>query len=198
MTDSKKYIVPKEFNGYTLGGKVVKKDIDMGFVSWLYEVKGKWEQANLQQNGYIFGLEAAGKLIEVEDEPDFEFREGQEVYILQSTAYIACVLWSADDFDSEYAQGNVFATEAEALEKAAKNKARATIEHYARRKWGKFVPDWDNEDEDQYSVFVRGASFIEAAISVRALGQMYFGKRSHAQEIIDKLTPELKILFGVK
>lgn len=62
-----RYRVPKDFDGYALGGKIVKIDRDFMSAAWLYEVGENWEKANLQQTGYLWALKDAGKLEEIKE-----------------------------------------------------------------------------------------------------------------------------------
>ena len=102
--------------------------------------------------------------------------------------------------------GNIFKTKEEAQEALdtgwiAKRKAEVKILRFIAENDLEFEPDWDSDDKDKYCAryFHGSRSFqITESYSYQHSILPYFKSKEHAQKVIDAMTPELKILFGVK
>ena len=105
-----------------------------------------------------------------------------------------------------YEMGNVFKTKEEAQEAldtgwVAKREAEVKLLRFIAENDLEFGPDWDDDDEDKccvrYSHDSRSFQIGESCTQQYSI-LPHFKSREDAQKVIDAMTPELKILFGVK
>lgn len=105
-----------------------------------------------------------------------------------------------------YDIGNIFKTKEEAQEAldtgwVAKRKAEVKILRFIAENDLEFEPDWDNEGAYKYYVYYshdnRGFQVAESCRRQYSI-LPYFKSKEDAQKVIDAMTPELKILFGVR
>jgi len=105
-----------------------------------------------------------------------------------------------------YDIGNIFKTKEEAQEAldtgwVAKRKAEVKLLRFIAENDLEFGPDWDDDDEDKYCVrYSHDSRSFQIGESCTQQYSIlpHFKSREDAQKVIDAMTPELKILFGVK
>lgn len=102
--------------------------------------------------------------------------------------------------------GNTYKTKEEAQEAldtgwVAKRKAEVKLLRFIAENDLEFEPDWDNEGSNKCYVFYshdnRGFQVTGCCRHQHSI-LPYFKSREDAQKVIDAMTPQLKILFGVK
>ena len=63
-------------------------------------------------------------------------------------------LWENDNIDNKRLKNhNVYLTEAECDKQIAKNEALNKIKTYIKDNFEEFLPDWEDEDENKYSIY---------------------------------------------
>ena len=105
-----------------------------------------------------------------------------------------------------YDIGNIYKTKEEAQEAldtgwVAKRKAEVKLLRFIAENDLEFGPDWDDDDEDKYCVrYSHDSRSFQIGESCTQQYSIlpHFKSREDAQKVIDAMTPELKILFGVK
>ena len=105
-----------------------------------------------------------------------------------------------------YELGNIFKTKEEAQEAletgwVAKRKAEVKLLRFIAENDLEFEPDWDSDNENKcYVLYSHDNRGFQVTGSCRHQHSIlpYFKSREDAQKVIDAMTPELKILFGVK
>lgn len=102
--------------------------------------------------------------------------------------------------------GNTFKTKEEAQEAldtgwVAKRKAEVKILRFIAENDLEFEPDWDSDNENKcYVLYSHDNRGFQVTGSCRHQHSIlpYFKSREDAQKVTDAMTPELKVLFGVK
>lgn len=132
---------------------------------------------------------------------------GQPYHYINSTGGVVFSHWdNSYNENYYYDMGNIFKTQQEAQEAldtgwVAKRKAEVKILRFIAENDLEFEPDWDNDNVNKYYVYYShdSRSFGETG-SCRQQHSIlpYFKSRENAQKVIDAMTPELKVLFGVK
>lgn len=131
----------------------------------------------------------------------------QPYHYISSAGCVAFSHWVNYYNESYYYDiGNIFKTKGEAQEALdtgwlAKRKAEVKILRFIAENDLEFEPDWDTNDANKYYVYYsydsRGFQVTESCRHQHSI-LPYFKSREDAQKVIDAMTPELKILFGVK
>lgn len=135
--------------------------------------------------------------------------EGNDVYFyIDDYGDICTRSWggSGTEFRLRHELGNTFKTKEEAQEAldtgwVAKRKAEVKILRFIAENDLEFEPDWDNDDVNKYYVYyAHDNRNFQVTTSCRHQHSIlpYFKSEEDAQKLIDAMTPELKILFGVK
>ena len=135
--------------------------------------------------------------------------EGNDVYFyIDDYGDICTRSWGGKgtEFRFRHGLGNTFKTKEEAQEAletgwVVKRKAEVRILRFIAENDLEFEPDWDSDDVRKYYVYYHhdNRSF-QVSGNCRQQHSIlpYFKSEEDAQRVIDAMTPELKILFGVK
>lgn len=122
---------------------------------------------------------------------------GDSYWIIYASGEVSESRWGNDSDDYELsAVGNIYRTEAEALDQVEKLKAKARIDKYIADNGLAFDRDIARES---WAVGVTHRREIEVMNFAYHYGLPYvFATKSHAQQVIDNCTDDLKTIFGVK
>lgn len=132
---------------------------------------------------------------------------GQPYHYIGDAGCVAFFHWVSYYRESYYYDiGNIFKTKEEAQEAldtgwVAKRKAEVKLLRFIAENDLEFESGWDNDDVRKYYVYYHhdNRSF-QVSGNCRQQHSIlpYFKSEEDAQKVIDAMTPELKILFGVK
>lgn len=132
---------------------------------------------------------------------------GQPYHYINSTGGVVFSHWdNSYNENYYYDMGNIFKTQQEAQEAldtgwVAKRKAEVKLLRFIAENDLEFEPDWDSDNENKcYVLYSHDNRGFQVTGSCRHQHSIlpYFKSREDAQKVIDAMTPELKILFGVK
>lgn len=128
-------------------------------------------------------------------------RKGDQYWCLDSNGEADLADWIDDEIDvSRQSIGNIYRTESEALAQVEKLKAKARIDKYIRDNGLEFVPDWGNDQMSKHWIFYdtdESKFYPDGNWYEVQADTTYFASESHAQQVIDNCTDDLKTLFGI-
>lgn len=133
--------------------------------------------------------------------------EGERYHCVTSVVDVVWFCWYGTGTDRYYWEmGNILKTKEEAEEALktgwiAKRKAEVRILRFIAENDLEFEPDWTNDDANKYYAYyehVSGRFEVTGCCEIQHSILPHFKSREDAQKVIDAMTPELKILFGVK
>lgn len=133
--------------------------------------------------------------------------DGERFYCVSTYGAAEYYVWENSGWQiQDWELGNIFKTKEEAEEALktgwiAKRKAEVKILRFIAENDLEFEPDWDNDDVNKYYVYYPhdNRSFQVSGNWCHQRSILpYFKSKEHAQKVIDAMTPELKVLFGVK
>jgi len=89
---------------------------------------------------------------EIDNKPKIE--EGTKHWFIDGGNQKGYTFWNNDNFDKErLANHNVYLKEANCNKQVAKNEALNKIKTFIKDNFEEFVPDWEVEDENKYSIY---------------------------------------------
>ncbi len=91
-----------------------------------------------------------------------------------------------------------YPTEADCIKARDKILALYRIKSYAEEKWGEFIPDWSDADQEKrYVYYAHRYNWytINTDYYCESLNQIYLAYKNHCVEIIEKFKDDLDILF---
>lgn len=138
------------------------------------------------------------QLVEKPFKSSLDFEEWEKYYYIQNDWNV----WYGSFYEDNYCKPYiVFKTKEEAQREIDVKKAIYEIKKYSEEKWGLYKPIWNNYNIWNHVIYYDYDDKQLACNSLRISDYwcfIYFEKQKHAEEIIEKFEPQLKIIFNIK